>query len=91
MTTKQFRLAVESFRATGTTIEISGEWRNGVPDAGDKLKLTKAGVEYTLNVNDVQIGSKYLELVLTAGKAQDVFTKSILKPGDILVGVPKEQ
>lgn len=51
------------------------------------LSLTKAGVEYKLYINDVLIGDKHLELVLIAGKAQDLFTKSVLKAGDILVGV----
>ena len=87
MTTKTFRFAVESFRAISTTVEIRGEWRNGSPAGVSFLSLTKAGVVYKLYINDVLIGDKHLELVLIAGKAQDMFTKSVLKAGDILVGV----
>ena len=92
MTTKQFRFAVEGFReVAGLTVEIRGEWRNGTPDPGDVLTLTKGGKEHPVHINDVRIGSKYLELVLSVGKVHPVIRDGILKPGDILVGVPKEQ
>ena len=91
MTTKLFRFAVESFQAMpNLTVEIRGEWRNGSPVGVSVLTLTKAGVEHRLHINNVIFGDRYLELVLLAGKAQDVFTKSVLKAGDILVGVPSE-
>ena len=87
MTTKTFRFAVEGFHAVTTTVMVRGEWRNGSPAGVSVLSLTKAGVEYKLYISDVLIGDKHLELVLIAGKAQDIFTKNVLKAGDILVGV----
>ena len=87
MTTKTFRFAVEGFKAVSTTVEIRGEWRNGSPVGVSVLTLTKSGIEYKLHINDVLIGNKHMELLLVAGKAQDLFTKNVLKAGDILVGV----